>query len=77
MVRDGIRHDKELAGPLGCSASTVSRNLGPNGRLDLDDLERLARHFDVEITYFFQDPLQTRCITTPPADERELQPLAA
>lgn len=58
MATDGIKQE-QLAEPAGVSEATISRRL-KNGGWNTDEIEGLAKFFEVPVATFFKRPDEVR-----------------
>lgn len=53
----GVAHQSDLAEVLGVSRSGVTEKLNGDRRWTVEDLQNLARRFDVPVSVFYADPV--------------------
>jgi transcriptional regulator with XRE-family HTH domain len=51
----GIRHQKDMAADLGWDPTRLSKLLNNKARYTIEDLERIASHFDVGVGFLLSD----------------------
>ncbi len=53
------RNQTELGCVLGIGQQTVSTKLRGKSAILVSDLEKLARHYDIPVTFFFEEPAES------------------